>query len=239
LQRALNHTDLPETPAYVEAARKEARRTGFVMSDFVGEDDKLRTTPVAVGWKIGLEQLAAKRDQLKTLETDIATKLKPECRTAPTNALAQARALLGTVDEPDDVEGISAAVTDAQAAYNVAWDNRDCRIAALADATREAPVESVEVSAPGAEEAAPPTFDLHGGLLRAETALGWAGVVLAAAFVLVLAGTTVYEAAYESKPAFAGFADYFALFSAALASSAATTVLGLLAYWRPAPATPA
>ena len=44
---------------------------------------------------------------------------------------------------------------------------------------------------------------------------------------------------FEMTTAFAGFADYFALFSAALASSAATTVLGLLAYWRPAPATPA
>jgi hypothetical protein len=53
--------------------------------------------------------------------------------------------------------------------------------------------------------------------------------------VLGFAGVTVEEAAYRDKHTFASFHDYFTLFSAALASGAAASVLSLLAYSRPDP----
>jgi hypothetical protein len=50
--------------------------------------------------------------------------------------------------------------------------------------------------------------------------------------VLAFAGATVYEAAYDPNNTFATFPDYFKLFSAALASGAAASVIALLAYWQ-------
>jgi hypothetical protein len=61
---------------------------------------------------------------------------------------------------------------------------------------------------------------------------------LVAVVALAYAGVAVSQAAYASKPLFHSFGDYVTLFSAALASSAAATVLGIVAYWRPAPADP-
>lgn len=78
-----------------------------------------------------------------------------------------------------------------------------------------------------------PAMDLKGGLLELETWFGWFGILLGVIATLAFAGVAVWNAAYEPKPAFAGFSDYFALFSAALASGAAAGVLALLGYWRP------
>jgi hypothetical protein len=80
-----------------------------------------------------------------------------------------------------------------------------------------------------------PAIHLRGKQLWRETLVGEIVTAAAAALVIGFAGATVWEAAYEAKPAFAGFADYFALFSAALASGAAASVLSLLAFWRPQP----
>jgi hypothetical protein len=55
--------------------------------------------------------------------------------------------------------------------------------------------------------------------------------------VVGFAGLTVEQAAYNDKPTFSSFHDYFTLFSAALASGAAAAAISLLAYWRPDPPT--
>jgi hypothetical protein len=64
------------------------------------------------------------------------------------------------------------------------------------------------------------------------------GAVLltAACIVVALAFSffTTKTAAYDPNLSFGTDADYFALFSAALGSGVAATVLGLVANWRPA-----
>jgi hypothetical protein len=99
-------------------------------------------------------------------------------------------------------------------------------------------VSEVRATLARAHAVSSPSFALHARLLTLETALGGLSLGLTVLVALGFAGVTVYEAAYAPKTSFAGFPDYFTLFSAALASGVAATVLGLLAYWRPAPEAP-
>jgi hypothetical protein len=65
------------------------------------------------------------------------------------------------------------------------------------------------------------------GLIGSAAALTIIFILVAVGFAVV----TVYLANYEAEPTFGSFADYFALFSAAVGSSAAGAFLGLLAPW--------
>jgi hypothetical protein len=69
-----------------------------------------------------------------------------------------------------------------------------------------------------------------------ESLLATRAMALTAVAILVTwtyAFFSIKHATYDPKPLFAGFGDYLELFSAALGSGAAATVLGLLSDWRP------
>lgn len=55
---------------------------------------------------------------------------------------------------------------------------------------------------------------------------------LVALLAISYASVSIWSAAYDSKPLFHGFGDYLTLFSAALGSSAAGSVLALVGYWQ-------
>lgn len=58
---------------------------------------------------------------------------------------------------------------------------------------------------------------------------------IALVITLAFAGATVLKAVYYTNATFSSGWDYFTLFSAALASGAAASVLSLVGYWRPTP----
>jgi hypothetical protein len=70
------------------------------------------------------------------------------------------------------------------------------------------------------------------GALKPRTALALAVTGAIGLAALVYAGLTIWNEIYDPRPTFDAFGDYLALFSAALGSGAAGTVLGLLGYWQ-------
>ena len=68
---------------------------------------------------------------------------------------------------------------------------------------------------------------------RLRTVRAMALTVFVVVVTLTYAFVSIKHAAYDGKPLFAGFGDNLALFSAALGSGAAATVLALMSDWRP------
>lgn len=68
--------------------------------------------------------------------------------------------------------------------------------------------------------------------LEGQTAAALLVTALLALLVVGYASVTIWSAAYDSKPLFHEFGDYLTLFSAALGSSAAGSVLALVGYWQ-------
>jgi hypothetical protein len=175
-------------------------RIDFAMSDFVGEDNELRETWKPKESEAGLEQLRKDQRLLDQLENAIVTKLTPECQTEPKTKLADARAFLATVDSVTAVDDMSKPLSELPVAYNRAYNDPRCRqqpdeaagvggmlaeyvegskVEALDQATLEelagTTPEQVDAAFDRLRKLLPPTIELKGGLLRAETALGWAG----------------------------------------------------------------
>ena len=97
--------------------------------------------------------------------------------------------------------------------------------------------QQAEQALAGLRRVAVKTFSIAGGLWKLETVGGWCAILLAAAVIIAFAGLSVLASTYVTDPLFAGWWKDFALFSAAVGSSAAGAVLGLLAYWKPQAAT--
>jgi len=158
--------------------------------------------------------------------------------------LSHALDLLPAADRPQ------AAVTEAGRkdvnASDVLDDAKGTRIPPAADALRqklEVRVSALDVTT--RVEPSAPVRTVRRGRLLPFVGVDWKlirATVLTAVVVLValgVAGVGAWQSAFASKPAFAGFGDYFALFAAAFGSSAAAAVVPVLAlWWRPKGSTP-
>jgi len=265
LAAALGRITLPVASDYVQHAATEAAHTEVVAADLLDNDGAVRSTARAEEWRVGLEQLDADQRFLDDEERMIGDHLQPRCRSRPTRALHTARGYLATIETPENVAGMKDHIVLVKTAYNAARDDPACRLLEIPETDREVTMalKAFVVCSTGAGRAAelsgaieqavregvvepliaevhelvPDPLDLKGERLQHAFDLGKLLTAVAILVVLAFAGATVWDAAYEPKPAFADFSDYFTLYSAALASGAAAAVLGVLAYWRPAPAT--
>lgn len=252
LRRALENTPLPRSVAYVDRAANEAGRTALRVKDFIDESGKVRSSLPAADWATGLKTMEDDKKRLDQAESLIRDNLKQEkaCTAEPLAKLETARATFNTIREPSEVDDMKAALMGLGIEYKRAYDRPNCRVPGrdhpvpahsewlemFGDESKLLSAEPTLVSAAldAVRHLEPPKLKVgEGGRLRSESLTGWLMILGAAVIVLGFAGVTVWQSAYVPKPAFAGFPEYFALFSAALASSAAGAVLGLLAYWQP------
>jgi hypothetical protein len=241
LQTALSEDPLGAGNPFATGARQEAERTDHRVGDFLEESGKTRAQHPASKWRDGVLKMSANRDELEQAERDINKLIKPECRATALQALSLARVTYGRIMKPDQLTEVDAPLDALHKAINETLAKEDCR----------AETEDVELSQENIEMGWQ-NFRFRGVLRRGlpepseQLELGSAGlgasliaaIVLTAIFcllVITFAAVTVEEAVYRDNHTFAGWHDYFKLLSAALASGAAATVLGFLAYWRPDP----
>ena len=261
LADALRQTTLNADHPYVVAAWAEARRSDIRTSDIV--DDKAQPkVAAATDYLSHLTQLEADRAALVGLQKALGGVESDHAYDAGV-ALDRAMEMFKRVSTPADMAGLTAPLVDATAAIEAAtqpeprpvWLDEHMKTvlgnfelcssgsggvghtkhALTADVAGD-PKRLSDLLA-GIRSVTTSPLDLSGEQLKWDEGV-WLGVtVAAAAAALAFAGATVAQKAYFANPAFATGWDYFTLFSAAFASGAAATVLGLFRYWRPQPGT--
>ncbi|WP_224279802.1 hypothetical protein [Nocardioides lacusdianchii] len=199
----------------VTAAQREARRTDHQMADFYTVDGTEAVHPALV-----------MADAIKTLAEyyKYLDDLEKEAQSLPGNPhprkLQVARFVLSRVRTLDDLKALKDALGEAREALD------DARANSNMDKVGLQGLRSAETGL-DVDSSLPPAAWLFAALgLAALTAL-------AIAVTLAFAAVTVYVAGYDANPTFGSWQDGFKLFSSAVASGVAATVLGLLAPWRP------
>jgi|GEM_PF-2900345 hypothetical protein len=220
--------ELPEA-LKVHAQRRAAPGSPSMDEFYASDGSRLGEHPAAL-WRRAIERAAEIRDELAGEALAIA-QLPEASRADASGALAAAQERyrrLGSVDQvgrmDDCLDELVAAVGRARAAAAVTPIG-------LVRTAREPAEVVVELATRGALEMVTEPLrslrTLEGQTFRALLATG---VVIALA--LGYAAVTIWSAVYDSNPLFHAFGDYLALFSAALGSGAAGTVLALIGNWQ-------
>jgi hypothetical protein len=224
---------------FAAGARAEANRTDHRASDFLDPTGKERTQHPAAEWLAGLKKMKANYKELNDAEREITEKIKPECQKAAMHALNIGRSAFARIKSLDAVTDLDGRLDTLSKTIDETLANPDCRLA-LADATDEEFEARNWLKGVGTQQIRGVPDETR--LLQLDPAAFEKDAIFAVALtlasclaVLVFAAVTVEEATYRDKHTFASFHDYFTLFSAALASGAAASVISLLAYWRPDP----
>jgi hypothetical protein len=211
---------------YAVKAGAVATATTHDVSDFLTAEGKERPFHPAAEWKAGLDRLHQAKTDIDEYDGRIKSQLKKECRQVPETHLGEARTTWSEIDAPDEVTRIDSRLEALRTSYENAFSDRDCKAAGVSGAG--APLREW---LGGRLEIADLVLTGSGrSLLMSGAVLLTVMCILAA---LAFAFFTTKTASYDPKSSFGTSADYFALFSAALGSGAAATVLGLLANWRP------
>jgi hypothetical protein len=187
-----------------------------------------------------VDSLAAARATLETIDSPGALPSLNEPLQAAQTAYCLAYDNAECRSSPDDNSGDpEAQLTDYVAAaagrlrrFGVTLDAHEVVDTLLGDADEEA--RSVFATLRRVAERTVEQRDGHPKLRRA---VGWTAFAFTVAVVLAFAGFAVVQSVYIGDATFAGFWKYFALFSAAVGSSTAASVLALFAYWKPQAAT--
>ena len=261
LADALRQTPLGADHPYVVAAWAEARRTKICVSD-IADDKGQPKVAAAADYLAHLKQLEADRAALVGLQKALGGVDSEHAYDAGV-ALDRAMEMFKRVSTSAEVPGLTQPIVDATAAIEAATQPKSRPI--WFDEHMKTVRENFEVCSAGSGGAGhtqhalaadvaldPKRFadlltgirsvttsplELSGQQLKLDEGIWLAVTVVAAAAALAFAGATVAQKAYFANPAFAAGWDYFTLFSAAFASGAAATVLGLFRYWRPQPGT--
>ena len=205
------------------AARREARRTDHVIGDFLDAKGDQATHPAAT-LQAAVTTMKTRKSELDAMQTEMERALKPDCHPpeVPAARIAWARA-----GHAEDIAGVDEAVTAARKALYLKLATDDCLVAG---AEKSAASWDRERSFGGL--GVPELLSLPGTRLLSVLVLPWmVATLLCIVVALAFAGVTVALAAYDAKPEYGTWQDDFSLFSAALASGAAGTVVGLLAPW--------
>lgn len=213
------------------AAGKEAHRKDNRVEDFYDSDGEPKPHP-AVEFLQVVEELAADREYIAKLKAAIAL-LDVEVRQAPLEALARAELVAQEATEPSDVRRVAALLDAARDSVETA--QAKTQVGAIRRRGLEAPTPA----APKALSAAPvpplpPAATELGGAELVRTGI-WALQLTVAAMIAVpvFALFTIKQSVYDPKLTFSSYGDYFTLFSTALASAAAGSIILLLSYWSP------
>jgi hypothetical protein len=230
LRTALKGDPLGADHGLAKAAEREAKRRGHRIGDFRDDDGKEAVHP-ATSLAAAVTAMKQRKADIDAAEADMHKWLNEDCQ--PTDKLSAARLAWKRVLRADEVSDADDAYASLRTAVDEAYGRDECRKPGV---TRE--------TGPGAERSLSGVVDTAAlvlektGLLTLLLEL-WMLITLAAIGVSVaFAGATVAVAVYDANETFGSAKDYFELASAGLASSAAATVLGLLAPWRSAAAAP-
>ena len=230
LRTALKGDPLGADHGLAKAAEREAKRRGHRIGDFRDDDGKEAVHP-ATSLAAAITAMKQRKADIDAAEGDMRRWLKEDCQ--PTDKLSAARLAWKRVLRADEVSDVDDAYASLRTAVDEAYGREECTKPGVARDTD-----------PGAERSLSGVVDTA-ALVLEKTGLvtlllgAWMLITLTAIGVsLAFAGATVAFAAYDAKETFGSAKDYFELVSAGLASSAAATVLGLLAPWRSAAAAP-
>ncbi len=212
-------TAVPRTARRCALARVELARTDHRIADFRDDAGTEVQHPAAVA--------TVRVDRLRkngALQTRVAALASPCQEVLEPLVSAVAQRVCGDLGRVADAE-YGAEYADVEQQLRRAEADPECAPAggmpfegAEREAVQPTLVEPGPSWAPG---------NLVGNLLAA---VGVTGVLVLATVVLMFA--TVAMSTWAAKPVFGTSADYWSLFAAALASSAAAAVVSLLAVWR-------
>jgi hypothetical protein len=216
----------------VKAAGPIANAAGNKITDFFSGGEERKQHP-ADDWAAALGALADYRADLDDLQRAMGN-IEPDLRGPSQRELDAAEEAFKQVKAPDDLTTMAAPLDAVRVAINHGLAETNARIRHR----RAADGETVAPTAPQPHRIALETLIPLG--LSAGTLTGWALIAQTATAILVgialvYAFFTIKQAGYDAKPLFHADSDYLALFSAALASGAAATILGLVGSWRPVP----
>jgi hypothetical protein len=231
LKRALGQANLPDIP-FKRSAQEEADRTDHRVSDFLQKDGKQRGSHPAAEAASGIEKISAYLQDLESLEDLVRTQLNPDCQKEPLLRINEARIAPQFIRKNEQLIDLDARLGAAQATYATAFSRRDCRSDSLSEEEAMQGEEAVRGLRFDSFRITPTPLTLADAELRGLTSIALGLTIVTCLLTLAFAGVTVHQAAYAQNNTFATFGDYFKLFSAALASGAAATVITLLGYWR-------
>ena len=230
LRAAIDASPLGATSAYERAARAEAAATDNKVTDFLKPDGTQATHP-AVDLEAGITSMDDYRNRLGTFEHEISTALVLGCQTTPMQKLGVARLRWERVASRAEIADLGEPFQQVRDEIDAKLSTNNCRKPNVSGASAGYMAIVAAVASPAAPA---PTGLSAGSLIGRTIALGVA-TLLTILLVLVFTFETVRLGAYESTATFGSFADYFTLFSTALAAGAAATVAALLAPWSLAP----
>jgi hypothetical protein len=230
LMDAVAASALPAGHPYLAEARRIGGATTHNVGDFIDPEGKTQPHP-AETWQTGLERLDEVQRALADEQTRIETTIKDkgDCRTKPLRKLQSARSDLNRVARYQDVGKLDKPLAELQEAIDDAAEDPQCT----------AGVAEVASAVDGLKDLVWPSGEKLPEPVRRRVAVALTLTLLACLVVGAFAIANLYATIYIPKPAFGTCADYFALFTAALGSGAATAVLGFLGYWQPGDEEPA
>ena len=228
LQHEIDEADYVAGHPIVAESRTIAANTENSINDFYSGREELPAHP-ADQWVAVIRRLTEIRAELDA-QTRAIKFIDPGFEEPAEAALAMAEERFAALKKPTDLETMGP------------------RLDALRDAVDEGLVNS-RTALRGASDRQvepPPVPRARRGSLASVIPLGlsagklgawiWIARVVTALLLAIALGysfATIKQASYDKDDLFFGFADYLALFSAALASGASATVLALLGNWRP------
>jgi hypothetical protein len=226
LLHAIDESGIPTDFAILEGARREANKTTHEISDFLDEDGKASIHP-ATTWLSALQAVDDARAFIATASDRIG-QLRPACQAVPTEERDQALQALRQVTKPADTAGIAERLDDLRTAVEDAEAEPDCITKSVAAAATVYPLELAPAAAPETVNIA----QIQLGASRGAKPLAVLATIVVLLVIVSFAALTVALSAYDSKQTFASATDYFTLFSAALGSGAAVSVVAALGWWK-------
>jgi hypothetical protein len=261
LAQKLRATTLASDHPYVVAAEAEVRRSSVHVGDIVDDTGKAKP-PRAQVFADHLAQLEADQASLVQLR-GLLDRLNDGCSADARKALDIAEAHFKSIDAPERVASLDDYILDAHGAISAATETAGCIKTEHAKTFHAEWQTVLENASSGStmrfesgtmrtlflspdrttgaavirqlRSVTTPPLELTGSALWRDELVALALTGGAMLVTFAFAATTVVKAAYYGNATFSSGWDYFTLFSAALASGAAATVLTLVDYWHPKP----
>jgi hypothetical protein len=211
--------------ALLIAANKEAARTDTRVGDFYGADDTAKPH-TASELAAAIKALAENLEYAKKLRGQIG-ELEEEHRKEPLQALVRAEAVAKEAATLVDANRVKGLLDEARNSIESA---RAKEAEEVDRQEGEGPEAPAALTGPNPQPS-PNAAELGGSDLASSRRWLLAITTLTVAAILAFAFFTIKQAAYDPKLTFHSGADYFTLFSTALASAAVGTVILLVGYW--------
>jgi hypothetical protein len=214
----------------LEGAQDLTAKGSPEMTEFYSADGGMLSEHPAQLWARALVRASEIREELAGQEVAIAD-LPESARQDPRTALAAALERFRRLDAPVQVERMDESL-EALAGVVAVARTKVVSTPGLIRAARQKPASIVRSATRGALGLASRPIPPSLNTLRGQVRLAVVVTVAVGLVALAYASVAIYFAVYEPDPLFHSFADYLILFSTALGSGAASSVLALAGNWR-------